>query len=261
MQKGTKIALFVALAAAALFFGWRFKSDYTRLMNDTDSKPDADLLNPKVRDYQEKVVETKTDYHLGAWGAALVVSVVLFGLMAAHEASQYFGGRALKVLYDDYADGIASPDYEKAEQEWAKGNHLEAIRLMREYLTANPREQHVALRIAEIYEKDLENHLAAALEYEEVLKQKLPPERWGWAAIHLCNVYTGKLNQLDKAVVLLQRICTEYSETAAADKARKRLDQLVAEGMIPPSAARPAPTTEASPPAPTLPPGFGPKKA
>ena len=56
---------------------------------------------------------------------------------------------------------------------------------MREYLLKNPREQHVSLRIAEIYEKDLANPLAAALEYEEVLKQKLPAERWGWAAIHL----------------------------------------------------------------------------
>ena len=34
---------------------------------------------------------------------------------------------------------------------------------MREYLKKNPREQHAALRIAEIYEKDLQNNLAAAL--------------------------------------------------------------------------------------------------
>src|SRR6266540_2284702 len=93
---------------------------------------------------------------------------------------------------------------------WADGHHLEAIRLMREYLQKNPREQHVALRIAEIYEKDLQNYLAAALEYEEVLKHKLPPERWGWAAVHLCNLYTSKLNHSDKAIILLQRIVTEY---------------------------------------------------
>jgi len=31
--------------------------------------------------------------------------------------------------------------------------HLEAVRLMREYYNKNPREVHVALRIAEIYEK------------------------------------------------------------------------------------------------------------
>ncbi len=258
MEKGTKIALSVVLAASALFFGWGFKTNYARLMDDSGAKADADLVNPKLPDYQKNVVETRTDYHLGAWGAALVVSVVLLGLMSAHAASQYLGGRALKVLYNDDAEGVASPDYERAEQEWAKGNHLEAIQLMREYLKANPREQHVALRIAEIYEKDLANHLAAALEYEEVLKQKLPPERWGWAAIHLCNLYTGKLNQLDKAVALLRRIDAEHGETAAAEKARKRLEQFVAEGIIAPP--RTQPVSDAVPAAPTMPPGFAPKK-
>jgi len=144
------------------------------------------------------------------------------GLMLAHDVSHFIGGRALKVLYNDEGEGIADPEYEIAEQTWADGNHLEAIGLLRAYLAKNPKELHAALRIAEIYEKDLSNHLAAALEYEEVLKCKLKPERWGWAAIHLCNLYY-KLNQPEKAVALLHRIDSEYGETAAAEKARKRL--------------------------------------
>src|SRR5437764_6258662 len=108
---------------------------------------------------------------------------------------------------------------------WANGDHLEAIKIMREYLAKNPREQHVAIRIAEIYEKDLNNNLAAALEYEEVLKHKLQPERWGWAAIHLCNLYF-RLNQEQKAHDLLRRIVNEYPTTPAAEKARKRLEQV-----------------------------------
>ena len=43
----------------------------------------------------------------------------------------------------------------------------------REYLNKHPREQYVALRIAEIYEENLNNPLAAALEYEEVLKKTM----------------------------------------------------------------------------------------
>ena len=109
-----------------------------------------------------------------------------------------------------------------AEHEWADGNHLEAIRLMRDYLKKYPREQHAALRIAEIYENDLHNYLAAALEYEEILTKKLPAERWGWSAIHLCNLYL-KLDQQEKAVALLRRIDAEYGETAAAEKACQRL--------------------------------------
>jgi hypothetical protein len=55
------------------------------------------------------------------------------------------------------------PDYEVAEQQWADGNFLEAIQLLRAF-EEESREVHAALRIAEIYEKDLKNHLAAALE-------------------------------------------------------------------------------------------------
>ena len=244
----------VVVAAWACFFGWQFKTNYTLLMNESGAGGDTDVLNLKLPDYQKKAPAAKTDYNLAAWGAGLVVSVAFLGLLVAHEVSQFFGNRALKVLYNDDAEGMANPDYEKAEEEWAKGNFLDAIQLLRDYLQVNPREQHVALRIAEIYEKDLQNFLAAALEYEEVLKQKLPPERWGWAAIHLCNLYTSKLSQPEKGVALLRRIDAEYGETAAAEKARKRLAQLEAEGMI-------SLETSEEPAAPSnLPPGFAPKK-
>lgn len=258
MNKGTKIAIYAGLVVSAGVLGWGFKVNYARLMDDSAPKVDNDLVNVKLREDGTKARPMKSDYHLGAWGAGLVVSAVLLGLLAAHDVSQYFGGRALKVLYNEDGEGIAQPDYEKAEQEWANGSFLEAIQLMRDYLKQNPREQHVALRIAEIYEKDLQNYLAAALEYEEVLKQKLPPERWGWAAIHLCNLYTGKLNQPEKGIVLLRRIDTEYGQTAAAEKARKRLTQLEVEGVVPSSAENEVET--AGPPDSHLPPGFAPKK-
>src|SRR5207247_2459621 len=257
MNKRTKIALYVLLALSACLFIWRFQSNYARLMKEGETKTDTDLVNIKVPDYQRMAAPAKTDYHLGGWGAGMVLSLVGLGLMVDHDISGLVGSRELKVIYNDEGEGMASPDYEKAEEEWANGNFLEAIQLMRDYLKQNPREQHVALRIAEIYEKDLQNFLAAALEYEEVLKQKLPPERWGWAAIHLCNLYTSKLNQSDKAIALLQRIVADYGATGAAEKARKRLAQLEDEGVALPSAEPPpAPAAPAS----NLPPGFAPKK-
>jgi TolA-binding protein len=163
--------------------------------------------------------------HMVLWTALFVVSLAVLGLMLASDVSHYFGSKALDVIYNDEGKGVANPEYEEAEQVWANGNHLEAISLMREYLNKNPREQYVALRIAEIYEKDLKNYLAAALEYEEVLKHKLPRERWGWAAIHLCNLYF-KLEQEQKAYALLRRVAKEYGDTPAAEKARKRLEQV-----------------------------------
>lgn len=159
---------------------------------------------------------------MGAYGAVCFVCVLVLGLMCAHDASQYVASRAHREMYNENAEGVADPEYDQAEQVWADGNHLEAIRLMREYLAKNPREVHVSLRIAEIYEKDLSNPLASALEYEEILQKKLDPERWGWAAVHLCNLYY-RLNTPDKADALLQRIVKEYGATAAAKKARARL--------------------------------------
>src|SRR6185369_3680758 len=235
MNKRIKIAIYLVLALSSGLFVWRFKANYSRLMAEGESKTDTDLINVNVPDYRARPVPAQTNYHLGAWGAGMMLSLVGLGLLVANDLSYFFSGRATRVIYNEEGEGVANPDYEKAEEQWANGNFLDAIQLLRDYLKINPREQHVALRIAEIYEKDLLNYLAAALEYEEVLKQKLPPERWGWAAVHLCNLYTSKLNQSDKAILLLQRIVSEYGETAAADKARKRLSQLEGEGVeLPP---------------------------
>ena len=205
---------------------------------------------------------------IGLWTGLFFLSIIPLGFLIASDISQFMGNRALETIYNDDGIGVKNAEYEHAEETWAKGQHLEAISLLREYLKKNPREQHAALRIAEIYEKDLHNHLAAALEYEEVLKHKLPPERWGWAAIHLCNLYF-KLNQEEKGYELLRRIVKEYPETPAAEKARKRLqqvdgaavEQLATESNV---SATPLPTDRSSNPPgeaqSNLPPGFRPKK-
>ena len=201
---------------------------------------------------------------IGIWMGLFVVSLVCLGILIANDVSHFMGNRALKTLYNDEGAGQKDPEYDEAEAVWASGKHLEAIGLMRDYLKKNPREQHVAIRIAEIYEKDLGNHLAAALEYEEVLKNKLPADRWGWAAIHLCNLYF-KLNQEQKGYELLRRLVKEHPETPAGDKARKRLEQVGGELIELPTESNvrtSAPSAPARPEEPTsnLPPGFRPKK-
>jgi TolA-binding protein len=226
-----------------------------------------------------------------AYLAALVGVLIGLGVLIAHDVTQYMGGRAVDFLFTDRGEGAREPEYEMAEKAWANGEFLEAIQMLRDYLKNNHREQHVALRIAEIYEKDLKNFLAAALEYEEVLKNKLPPERWGWAAIHLCNLYS-KMGQSAKAMPLLERIATEYPKTAAAKKARARLGwaepdeeqpqeaepeapsepselgdptttfEVIDPGDQPPLELEPPPPPPPPPPEPKshLPPGFRPKK-
>lgn len=207
---------------------------------------------------------------IGYFAAFLGIAVFL-GLLIARDVAEYFGNRSVEFLFNDDGIGTKNPEYEQAEQEWANGHHLEAIRMMRDYLQRNPREQYVALRIAEIYEKDLKNHLAAALEYEEILKHKLPPQRWGWAAIHLCNLYS-KLHKTEESVALLRRVVNEYGETPAAEKARKRLAMFETVGedaldadlpdsieSLPPKPTSKPIKVELEPPS-NLPPGFRPKK-
>jgi len=193
------------------------------------------------------------------YGAGMFACLIVLGLLIGSDASRFVANRVDDFVFNDNLEGVKDPEYEEAERVWSSGQHLEAVQLMRDYLKRHPREQYVALRIAEIYEADLHNYLTAALEYEEVLKKRLPDERWGWAAIHLANIYSGKLNKTEEATVLLRRIVDEYGRTAAAKKARERLglpEPVAVVEAPPPPAAEPTPPPE--PPS-NLPPGFRPK--
>ena len=83
-----------------------------------------------------------------------------------------------------------------------------------------------AQRIAEVYENDLASYRAAAMEYEEILQMDLQPKRWGWAAIHLCNLYSGKLGETEKALELLRRVAEECADPTPGEKARDRLAKI-----------------------------------
>ena len=197
-----------------------------------------------------------------AFGVAGFFAVVGLAILIGHDVSRFVATRVENFIFNDDLKGVRDPEYDEAEAIWANGDYLDSIQLMRDYYKRNPREVHVALRIAEIYESNLGNYLAAALEYEEVLKKPLPSERWGWAAVHLSNIYSGKLNKIEDATKLLRRIVDEYGQTAAAKKARERLG--IPEPVPPPE---PEPEPEPEPirvetpkqPQHNLPPGFRPK--
>ena len=175
--------------------------------------------------------------------AAFVGALIGLGLLLTYDLTHFMGSRAVDYVFTDEGEEMHDPEYEHAEQTWVDGKPLEAIEMMREYLKKHPREQFVALRIAEIYEKDLKNDVAASMEYEEVLRKKLPDERWGWAAIHLCNIYS-RLGKQDPRRALLECIARDYPKTGAAKKARHNL------GLPEPeeeAAAAPAPEKPAGP--------------
>jgi tetratricopeptide (TPR) repeat protein len=245
-----KVIAYVILVGLALWFGYGFfsrlnqaqtRSENTEEVTTTASRPGAGWIG-----------------YFAGW----IVVMLGLGLLVAYDVAQFMGTRVQKFIYDEDAAIERDPEYDDAERVWANGQHLEAIQLMRDFLKAHPQAQYASLRIAEIYEKDLGNFLAAALEYEEVLTKRLPPERWGWAAIHLANLYSGKLNKSDKAEELLRRIVAEHPQTAAARKARERLGEPEPASL--PDEATPTPeessvSPQSTPPASNLPPGFRPK--
>ncbi len=223
VNKTIRMILYAVLIISALLFGGAAFRNYSAFMKYT-----GDLDEPISDAQVAKKIPTGTGNakfsRIILFGGGFFISVLGLGLLVGHDFSHYISERFGRLLFNDEGETIKKSDYEIAEEIWADGNPLEAVQKMREHLQKNPREIHVAIRIAEIYEKDLKNPLAAALEYEEVLKNKLADEQWGWSAIHLCNIYISKLQQKDKAIALLRRICEEYGETAAAEKARKRLE-------------------------------------
>lgn len=260
MNAFAKIAIYLILITFAVYFGKHFLRDYqtviskkaeTQMLDDSaadtasvpqnaeNQKPNTETQSPKpnaTEDEPANTAESAADNtasnpsptslpspRLGFYGGGLCLLILCIGLLAAWDISQFFGNRTVKTLFNDDNQDMLDDEYEAAETEWGKGNYLEAVRLLREYLAKRPRQQHAALRIAEIYEKDLNNPLAAALEYEEILQKKLPRERWGWAAIHLANLYSGPLEKPEQAVALLRRLDNEYGDTQAAEKARRRL--------------------------------------
>jgi hypothetical protein len=188
----------------------------------TTTRPEPEFLTKRSMD-RGRAPDTSG---LALYAFALFGTLIALGFIVAHDVSSLLGQKAHKLLHNEEGEGIHSVAYDQAEEVWANGEYLEAIRLMREYLAKNPREVHVMARIAEIYEKDLGNYLAAALEYEEFLNHKIPAERWAWSAIHLVNLYYGKLDKPAQGLALLWRIHREYGKTQAAAKARKRLLQI-----------------------------------
>lgn len=199
MKPIVKVAIYVVLIAAGILFA---------------------LL---LRDSLQELNTSNRTTAVATRGSLFVLTVIVFGFFFAHDLSHLFAHKAVKFLNLDESMGIKDTEYEKADDAYHRENYIEAIRLLREYLEHHPREIHALVRIAEIYDKDLKNYPAAAMEYEKVLEYPFNPDRWGWLAIRLANIYTGELGEKDKALALLRRIVSDYGQTRAAEKARQRL--------------------------------------
>jgi tetratricopeptide (TPR) repeat protein len=154
-----------------------------------------------------------------------VLAAVVLGLACAYELSKFLKNNAERWILQGAAATGPVAEFEEAERLRASGRALDAIGVLREYLRTNPYQLRAMARIAEIYRYDLKNDLAAALEYEELLKHKLPDDQWAWAALHLAKLY-GRRNELDKSLALLERLDADYGHTVAGRRAKKALEQV-----------------------------------
>ncbi|MCI0747913.1 MAG: hypothetical protein L0Y58_21105 [Verrucomicrobia subdivision 3 bacterium] len=252
MNRKVKTGLYCGLLLCLLLFGGLAARSYR---NAGGPRSDAVLSTQTGETPSPTSSNQASSGSWAAYAALAFFSLVGLALLFARDFSHGVATKIENLVFNDNLEGVRDPEYDEAERVWANGNHLEAIQLMRDYLKRHPLEQYVAIRIAEIYEKDLGNYLAAALEYEEILKKKLQPDRWGWAAIHLANLYSGKLNKPLEAEAVLRRIIAEHPQTPAAKKGRERLGE--PEEIAP--EPEPEKPQEPEPAKSNLPPGFRPK--
>jgi tetratricopeptide (TPR) repeat protein len=204
MKGMAKTAAYLAAASMVGVFAYWFAHEHDLLVHQTTG-----ASRPRIMLYL----------------SLCVLAAVVLGLVCAYELSKFVKGNAERWILQGSAATGPVAEFEEAERLRASGRALDAIGVLREYLQANPYELQAMKRIAEIYRYDLKNDLAAALEYEELLKHKLPDDQWAWAALHLAKLY-GRRNELDKSLELLERLGTDYGHTVAGRRAKKALEQV-----------------------------------
>ena len=167
-------------------------------------------------------------YTLGFAGALLVL-----GLVAAQDFGHLLKFKLGKeVSYVD-ARSERNAKVEQAEALVLKGDPRGAIQVLQAVLKQHPQHLHSALRVAELYDKELHDFPRAAQHYEAALALKLPPEQWGWTAIRLANIYSGPLKQPQPALALIRRLAAEHPGTKAGGKALQRLAKISNAGFDP----------------------------
>jgi hypothetical protein len=259
MRYAIRLLIILLFFGSTAWFGYATYRDYSMLMLDavegeeiesrekaemetrtqkalTNSPPEQDnaIALPGMLSEEEELLRgvranRKVSRHyvrLIGNGIAFAVLFVISGFFFAHQAGDFLRfdlGRKVQ-----YVDEVTSDQerYEKAEYLILKGSHREAVAMLKEIVDNDSEHFEARLRMAEVLDKELGDFEAAAPAYEAALKLKFNPERWAWTAVRLCNLYSGKLDQSNRALKLMRRIADEHPQTAAAAKVRKRLDMV-----------------------------------
>jgi signal transduction histidine kinase len=213
MKRPFKVIVYIVLAGGVAGLAYRFSLEHTLVLHHGPGASKGRMIAC-----------------LGGFVAALGA----LGVLAAYDVAHFFGRRAEQWVLQGGPPQDPPAGMEEVERLRAAGQPLDAIRLLRESLERHPKELQWMARIAEIYRHDLNQPLSAALEYEELLRHKLPADQWAWAGLHLAKLYS-RLDQPEKSLAMLERLVNEYGTTVAAGRARKALAELQQGGATAPT--------------------------
>lgn len=108
------------------------------------------------------------------WFAAYLAAAAVLGLGLAWDLTRQVGLLAGRLYVGSGRLPAFTAAWWRAERLAKSGQTRAAIQTLRDYLEAHPRHWPVAVRIAEIYERELDDLRSAALEYEAILQRRLP---------------------------------------------------------------------------------------
>lgn len=160
---------------------------------------------------------------------ALFAGYLLIGgalaVIVAWDVSRFFGGIAGQLFWGGGRLPSITPAWWKAERLCREHRPVEAVQVLRDYLNSHPRQWRVAVRIAEIYQHKADEPLAAVLEYEELLKRRLPDSARAEILLRQAACYL-LLRDTERAAAKLGEVIENFPATPAAEKARRRLARM-----------------------------------
>jgi hypothetical protein len=163
--------------------------------------------------------------HGYGWFAVYLVIGAGLAIVTAKDISTLCGDLAGSLFVGGGRLPAITPALWKVERLRKQRKPLAAINVLRDYQAAHPRHWQAALRIAELYQHDLKEPLPAALEYEQILKHRLPRRARADIMLRLAACHL-LLRNGEKSAAVLREVLKNYPGAPAAETAARRLARM-----------------------------------
>ncbi len=155
---------------------------------------------------------------------ALNIPLTAAGVFLIHGGTSLASQGLVKTIFA--AGNIPPPPtYPRQETLIVRGQYREAAEYYRDHLTINPDDNEARLRLADLYEKHLDDAASAEALYLEVRRMQPTPRHEAMAANGLIDLYR-KTGQRGRLMVQLARFAERYRGSPAAAEAARLLREL-----------------------------------